>query len=165
MQVRKFFQQQKEFMAGLIIVAGFSFVLSVFFQQKKDFVDTDKLVVHATYNKVDGVNVGSAVRLAGIPIGYVSNIQLDGYYRVRMTFTLDTDVVLPVDSAAMIETNGLLGGKYIEVLPGGEEDIMVSGDDFFYTQDVLLLDELLDRFLSLMRIKKGVVENAIKGDE
>ena len=128
-------------------------------------METDKLVVYATYNKVDGINVGSPVRLAGTQIGYVSNIQLDEYYRVRMTFILDNNVVLPLDSAAMIETNGLLGGKYIEVLPGGEEDAMAFGDEFFYTQDVLLLDELLERFLSLMRIKKGVVENTIKGDE
>ena len=165
MKLKKFFQQQKEFIAGLFMVSALIFVLFFFFQHKENFVSPDNLVVYATYNKVDGINIGSSVRLAGTSIGHVSDIQLDEYYRVRMTFTLNKDVPLPLDSAAMIETNGLLGGKYIEVLPGGQEELMESGDYFFYTQDVLLIDELLDRFLSLMRIKKGVVENTIKGDE
>ena len=114
--------------------------------------------MYATYNKADGINIGSEVRLAGIEVGRVSDVQLDEFYRVFATLALKPNLQLPVDSAAIIETDGIVGGKYIELLPGGELDIMQNGDSFMYTQDVLLLDELLERFIGIMRAKKGIID-------
>ena len=114
------------------------------------------MILYATYNKVDGINVGSDVRLAGVKVGYVAMSRLDDFYRVQMSFIIPKAIDLPVDTAAIIETDGLVGGKYVELLPGGDDEMMKSGDHFLYTQDVLLLDELLNRFIDWMRVKKGI---------
>ena len=136
------------------------------YQNKKQEAPLNHLIVYAIYNKADGLSVGSEVRLAGINVGRISDIQLDEFYRVKATFSLDANLKLPTDSAAMIETDGLIGSKYIELLPGGELDIMQNGDYFLYTQDVLLLDELLERFLTIMRTKKGIIEtDLIEGEK
>jgi phospholipid/cholesterol/gamma-HCH transport system substrate-binding protein len=158
MNIRQFYRQQKNLLAGIFLIALLSFALWYSYQNKKQVQPSNRLVVHATYNKADGVSIGSQVRLAGIEVGRVSAIQLDAFYRVQVTLTLVSNLQLPVDSAALIETDGIVGGKYIELLPGGELDTMQNGDYFMYTQDVLLLDELLARFIAIMRAKKGVVD-------
>ena len=158
MNLKKIYQQQKNFLAGVFLVALLVFALLFSYQNKKQELPLNHLVVYAIYNKADGLNVGSVVRLAGINVGRISDIQLDEFYRVKATLSLDVNLQLPTDSAAMIETDGLIGSKYIELLPGGELDMMQNGDYFLYTQDVLLLDELLERFLAIMRTKKGIIE-------
>ncbi|MBO5996938.1 MAG: MCE family protein [Alphaproteobacteria bacterium] len=157
-ELKGLYEQQKEFWAGVIMVALLVFVLSLSYNHKLHQVPSNGMVLHATYSKADGINVGSDVRLAGVKVGYVGTSKLDDFYRVQMSFVLSEKVDLPLDSAAIIETDGLVGGKYIELLPGGDEEMMQSGDHFLYTQDVLLLNELLERFIDWMRDKKGVSE-------
>ena len=164
MDIRQIYQQQKNFWAGVFVVFLLILFFSFSFSGKNKVPAADVLTVFATYNKADGVNVGTAVRLAGMQIGQVSNIRLDNFYRVQMTFSLNSDIELPIDSAAMIETDGIIGAKYIELLPGGEADIMQNGDFFMYTQDVLLLDELLDRVIGIMRLKKGLTATVDTGE-
>ena len=164
MDIRQFYQQQKNFLAGVILVLLLFLLLFFSYQRKNNLPQADVLTVYATYNKADGVNVGTKVRLAGTEVGQVSDVRLDKFYRVQMTFALPANIELPIDTAAMIETDGIIGGKYIELLPGGEIDIMQNGDFFMYTQDVLLLDELLDRVIAMMRLKKGLTVRDSTGD-
>ena len=166
MNLKKIYQQQKNFLTGVFLVVLLVLALLFSYQNKKQEAPLNHLIVYAIYNKADGLSVGSEVRLAGINVGRISDIQLDEFYRVKVTFSLDANLQLPTDSAAMIETDGLIGSKYIELLPGGELDIMQNGDYFLYTQDVLLLDELLERFLTIMRTKKGIIEtDLIEGEK
>lgn len=165
MKLREVYEQQKNFWAGVILMALLVLVLGLSYHHKSKSVTSSGLVLYATYNKADGVNVGSSVRLAGAQVGRVTAASLDGFYRVQLTLTLDKGIELPSDTAAIIETDGLIGNKYIELLPGGDEELMKSGDSFIYTQDVLMLNELMERFIQWMRIKKGFVEQElIKGD-
>ncbi len=166
-RIRQFYKEQKNFWAGVVLIAVLVGVVMVSYQRKKTTLPSAELVLSATYNKADGLNVGAPVRLAGTMVGRVSDIQLDSFYRVKATLSFPQKIDLPLDTAAMIETDGLVGSKYIELLPGGEEELLTTGDVFMYTQDVLLLDELLERFLGWMRLKKGIVENEliIKGEE
>ncbi len=166
-KLAEYYQEQRNFVAGVILVFLLCGTLFVSYQHKQKAVPSAVLTLHATFNKADGVNVGSSVRLAGKQIGRVMSTELDEFYRVKMTFAFPNYVPLPVDSAAMIETDGLVGNKYIELLAGGDEEFLQNGDEFLYTQDVLLLDQLLERFLGWMRIKKGIVENELlsEGDK
>ena len=164
MEIKRIYQQQKNFWAGVLLVLLLILILCSSYQKKGSSVADDFLTVYATYNKADGINIGSSVRLAGTEVGKVSNIQLDEFYRVKVAFSLQPNIELPIDSAAMIETDGILGAKYIELLPGGEIDVMQDGDFFMYTQDVLLLDELLDRVIGMMRVKKGLSAEINTGD-
>ena len=158
MDLKKAYRQQKDFWAGIILVALLIFVLSFSYKRNIPQTSWNGMVLHATYSKADGINPGSDVRLAGVKVGYVASSELVDFYRVKINFVITEKLDLPIDTAAVIETDGLVGGKYIELLPGGEEEMMQSGNEFLFTQDVLLLDELLARFVDWMRAKKGIEE-------
>src|SRR6266478_6991676 len=76
--------------------------------------------VTAKFNRADGVNVGSDVRLSGIKVGTVSKLALDPMtYNALVTISLDNSVQLPEDSSARITSEGLLGSNYLSIEPGG----------------------------------------------
>ena len=88
-------------------------------------------------------------------------MKLDTFYRVILTLSFNGPINLPTDTAALIETNGLVGAKFIELIPGGEEENLKHGNTIRYTQDVLLIDDLLNHVLEFMRKRKGEIPNKI----
>ncbi len=156
--------EQREIMAGILLVAGLILLLFVVHTRQVDSSSDTHFHLYATFNKADGITKGSAVRLAGIPVGKVTQTELDPYYRVKMTLSFPKNLNLSTDTGAVIETDGLIGNKYIELTPGGDEELLENEDSIVYTQDALLLDELLNRFLEMMRAKKGLVTEGNEGE-
>ena len=108
--------------------------------------------VQATFGRVDGLAIGDEVRLGGMKVGAVSNLQLDpDGYAATVTMRLDSDLKLPVDSDVAIHTLGLLGGKYLELQPGGDEQNLEPGGAIAYSQDSVILEELLEKIVSVAR--------------
>lgn len=111
-------------------------------------------ILYAEFKKADGLMNGAAVRLAGMPVGYVSEQKFGDNFQVRVTLSFDKKFDIPIDSSVTIETDGLLGAKHVELTPGADEEILESGDTLAYSQDVLLLDELLNKLNTYMAKKK-----------
>jgi phospholipid/cholesterol/gamma-HCH transport system substrate-binding protein len=108
---------------------------------------SDYLVV-ATFNRVDGLLVGAPVRLAGIQIGTVDGEYLDVYYRAVTTLKIDSDVKLPTDTSVAIHTDGLFGTKYVVLEPGGDEEFLGDGEEINFTQDAVIVSELLELIIA-----------------
>ncbi len=104
--------------------------------------------LNAVFNKVDGLLPGDDVRLGGIRIGTVERQRLDDRYRAVLTLAIASDVALPVDTSAAIHTNGLFGSKFIVLEPGGDFDNLVDGDGILFTQDSLVVEDLLDLIIN-----------------
>ena len=153
---KSFSTRTKEILAGVFLILMLAFILVSVYQKKQYESDSDDFYLMATFNKVDGIVEGSRVRLAGIDVGYVSDLELDRYFRVKATLTFNKDVRLPADTGAIIKSDGLAGAKYIELDAGGDEEFLAKGEFLAYPQDALRMDELLGRFLDWMRIKKGI---------
>lgn len=82
----------------------------------------------ALFNRVDGINVGSDVRVSGVKVGAVKAISLDGdTYQARLTFTIDNSVKVNDQSTARIQSDGLLGGAYVSIEPGGLTPLRPGG--------------------------------------
>ncbi len=155
----------RDFWAGIILISCLALLLFLVHLRKEFLAPQAQFELFAIFNKVDGITEGSVVRLSGTPVGQVSQMELDPYYRIKMTLSFPKPIALPDDTAAIIETNGLVGNKHIELVPGGNDKMLENGETIVYTQDVLLLDELLSRFLEWMRLKKGIVgTEPIKGE-
>ena len=102
----------------------------------------------ARFNKAEGVMPGTEVRLAGVNVGKVTEQTLDDKFRAVLTLRLASSVKLPTDSNAAIQTDGLLGSKFISLQPGGDEKDLKPGDEIGYTQSSLSLQDLLDMIIS-----------------
>lgn len=114
-----------------------------------------RFTLNATFSKADGLLPNSEVRLAGIRVGQIGAQALaDNGYQVVVQLVFDRPLDIPADSSISIETDGIMGAKHIEILPGGEEELLKSGEQFSYTQDSLILNELLDKVNLYMKDKK-----------
>jgi phospholipid/cholesterol/gamma-HCH transport system substrate-binding protein len=93
---------------------------------------------------VDGLEPGSDVRVSGIKVGSVLDQTLDpDTYRAEVRFTVRDGVELPADSSASVVSDGLLGGKYLRIVPGGDIDMLSAGDEVMLTQSAISLEDLI----------------------
>jgi len=100
--------------------------------------------VNAAFSSVDGLATGADVRLSGIKIGTVVRQSLDPEtYQAVVTLDIAPSVKLPDDSSAKITSEGLLGGSYISVTPGGSEDALADGGEIMFTQGSVDLMSLI----------------------
>jgi phospholipid/cholesterol/gamma-HCH transport system substrate-binding protein len=91
--------------------------------------------VTAKFNRADGINVGTDVRLSGIKVGTVSRMALDPMtYNAVLTLSLESNVKLPDDSSARVTSEGLLGNQYISIEPGGSQMSIAAGGEIENTQ-------------------------------
>ncbi len=129
--------------AVVLLVAGFFLYFSY---DKADAGAVSGYALTAKFDKVDGVKIGSDVMLAGIKVGTVTDQSLDAVeYLAILTMSLSSDVKLPEDSAIKIASDGLLGGKYLSIDPGGAEDYLEPGDEIRFTQGAVDLTELIGK--------------------
>lgn len=106
----------------------------------------DGIRLSAVYQSVDGVAEGTDILLGGIPVGKVTRVDyVPSGHRARLTLWIRDDVALPADSVAMIVSQGMLGGKYIKLEPGGDMRTLQDGDQFDYVQDAVIFEELLQK--------------------
>jgi phospholipid/cholesterol/gamma-HCH transport system substrate-binding protein len=105
--------------------------------------------VKARLAKVDGLGVGTEVRLAGIKVGSVTALDLDpATYLVTVHMRIENDIRLPTDSSLMINSAGLLGASYLSITPGGDDRMIAAGGAIENTQSVNANDimNLVGRF-------------------
>jgi len=104
--------------------------------------------VEAKFERIDGVSIGTDVRMSGIKIGSVVAQRLDPEtYEAVVTLAIDRAVKLPDDSTAKITSEGLLGGNYVLLEPGGSEDMIADGGLINYTQGSINVFDLIGKFL------------------
>jgi phospholipid/cholesterol/gamma-HCH transport system substrate-binding protein len=103
--------------------------------------------VNARLAKVDGLAVGTDVRLAGIKVGSVSGLTLDPRnYLVTVHMDIRNDIKLPMDSSILVTQAGFLGGQYLSITPGGDDKMMAAGAFFENAQGSIDLMNLVGRF-------------------
>jgi phospholipid/cholesterol/gamma-HCH transport system substrate-binding protein len=106
--------------------------------------------VNAHLSKVDGLGVGTDVRLAGIKIGSVSGMDLDPKtYVVTVHLNIRDDIKLPTDSSMLITSSGILGSSYLSITPGGDDKNIAAGGFIENTQSANSADlmSLAGRFI------------------
>ena len=112
----------------------------------------------ARFSRAEGVAVGSEIRMSGMVIGKVIAQRLDERFRAVIRFRVTPDIQVPKDSAAVIQTDGLLGGKYIALQPGGDEEILKPGAEMRYTQDSVSVADLLALIVSEGQARRALAQ-------
>ncbi len=103
----------------------------------------------ASFRSVQGIDVGTEVKVAGVKVGTITDLELNPRtFRADARFTVSDDMLLPDDSAILISSEGLLGGNYVEISPGGSPTNLEPGDEIEFTQGSVSLVQLLMKFVS-----------------
>ncbi|MBZ4021418.1 outer membrane lipid asymmetry maintenance protein MlaD [Rhodobacter sp. TJ_12] len=101
----------------------------------------------ASFRSVEGISLGTDVRMAGVKIGSVTDIALNTQtFFADTTFTVKDGVEIPEDSQILVASEGLLGGAFVEILPGGSLVNLGPGEEIIDTQGAVSTLGLLMKF-------------------
>lgn len=115
----------------------------------------------AKFRSIDGIVEGSNVMLAGLPVGKVTRTDFDPETNnAILTMSVRDDIQLPLDSVAMIVSDGVFGSKFVKIAPGGDLDMLEPGDQFEYVQDSVVFEELLEKVILAAEAKRRTAKNA-----
>lgn len=102
----------------------------------------------ANFRSAEGISIGTDIRLAGVSVGKVSDLNLNiETYRADAVFVIYQGVPIPDDSAVIVASEGLLGGTFIEIVPGGSFEMFADGSVIQNTQGAVSLIQLLMKFV------------------
>ena len=109
----------------------------------------DTYALQASFRSLEGIDVGTDLRLAGVKIGKVTGVALNPTtYRADTVVSINDGIEIPDDSALVVSSEGLLGGNYMEIVPGGSPFYFSDGDMISDTQGAVSLISLLLKFVS-----------------
>ncbi len=104
--------------------------------------------VSGKFANASGIALGSDVRVGGIKVGVVSSLMLDpNSYQAIVSMQIHKDTKLPKDSSAAVTSSGLLGEKYVQITPGGDDKMLADGGKIEFTQSSVNLEELIGKFM------------------
>ncbi len=102
--------------------------------------------VKAIFNSVTGLREGASVEIAGVNVGRVKRIYLDDDSAV-VEMEVQREIKLPDDTIAAVRTKGVIGDKYIKLVPGGSEEYIENGGTIVDTESAISLEELISKYI------------------
>ena len=131
---------------ALVIVIA---VIFAFFTYKvTDYGRKTGYLLFAEFNHVGSIKTGRAVRVGGIPVGRVTELSLNPEtFKARISLDIESKYNFPLDTAVTIGSEGLLGGSFVEIGPGGMDGNLQPNDEIEFTQDAVDILQLLGKFM------------------
>ena len=141
-------------LGALVLVAAGAFLY--FAHEKAGQRSFEGYPLTAQFSAVDGLQQGSDVRIGGVKVGQVTSIAIDPKtYLAMVTLSVDPKVQIPSDSVASVSTEGLLGGKFLGLLPGGADDMLKPGARITHTEASVSFESLLGQVIYSMQSSGG----------
>jgi len=146
---------------GLFVLLGFAALLFLTTQLPASGLrfGSAKSGYHVTaeFDDIGDLKVGSSVTMAGVRIGDVSAIRFDSkVYKAVVAMRINPQFnQIPQDSYASIQTQGLLGGKYVGISPGGADEYLKDGSNIDQTQSAIVLESVVNKFFASYATSKG----------
>ena len=108
---------------------------------------SDSYPLRASFRSVEGVTVGTDVRMSGVKIGSVTSLALNPTtYFADVTVSVHNGIAVPDDSTILVTSEGLLGGAFVEIQPGGSPTDLEPGAEIENTQGAVSVISLLMKF-------------------
>lgn len=136
-------------LGGVVLLAAAIFVVFGLQVTGTSLTTPSSYELSATFRSAEGVRPGTEVRIGGVKVGTVARMNLDPQtFRASVTVAIDNAIRLPDDSTVQVASEGLLGGTFVEILPGGSPFDLEPGGMFQDTQSAISLVQLLLRFVT-----------------
>lgn len=108
--------------------------------------------ITADFSGIGGLGIGDDVQISGVKVGTVTGVTLsEDNYLARVHMSINSKIKLPSDTAALISSESLLGGRYLALEPGAADDMIPNGGRIQYTQAPQNLEQLLGQFIFSMQ--------------
>lgn len=134
--------------AIILVIAGTFLVYAVTGSGRSLTGTGPAISLTARFDRIDGLGAGADVRLAGVKIGQVVAQRIDPEsFLAVLTLRVDAGLRLPTDTSAEIQSESLLGGKYVALVPGGADRFLRDGSEITITASAVSLESLLGRFI------------------
>ena len=141
----------KKFFYGIIV---FIILLNLIFTEKnKESGNVNSFF--ATFNKIDGVSVGTDVVISGIKVGEVKEIFISDNYP-QISINVNKNLRISDDSSVSIQTDGLFGKKFLLIEIGGNNVYLKNGEKFSFSEDSIVIEELLGKIILIGEKNKGL---------
>lgn len=138
-----------EALVGLVVVIVAIGFVAFAWSRTQAGTAADGYVLKARFTNVAGVSPGTDVRMSGIKVGQVAAQALDpSTFQAVLDLSIDRNLKLPVDSAAAITSEGILGGTYIALTPGGDSTALKPGEEIVETSGATDLMGLIGSFVN-----------------
>ena len=142
-------ENRGEVLAGAAVVAAAIGFLVFAFGATGLSSGSATYALKASFRSVEGITAGSDVRLAGVKIGSITALTLSPQtFYADVSLAINSAISLPQDSSILISSEGLLGGNFVEIQPGGAIETLSAGDEIEDTQGAVSLISLLMKFVS-----------------
>jgi phospholipid/cholesterol/gamma-HCH transport system substrate-binding protein len=139
--------QLVETLMGAIVLAVAGFFL-VFAYTSTNIRTIRGYEVLAKFERADGINAGTDVKISGIKVGTVVEQRLDpDTFLAVLKLSIDNRIKLPVDTVAQVSSEGLLGANFLQLVPGADDKTIPHGGEIKYTQAPVNLVQLLGKFV------------------
>ncbi|WP_439597274.1 outer membrane lipid asymmetry maintenance protein MlaD [Falsiroseomonas sp.] len=141
-----------EVLAGaVVLLVACSFLAYAVTNSGRSSFSGPALTLTAKFDRIDGLAPGADVRVAGVKVGSVVDQRIDPQtFLAVLTLRIDSGLRMPSDSSAEIASEGLLGGRFVSLVPGGSDRILAEGGEITITQSAISLESLLGRFIFSM---------------
>ena len=138
-----------EFVVGLFMIAGFlCFVyLSLQLGEFSVFAGDRTYTLVADFDSVSGLKEGAILEIAGVNVGRVGRINLGENDRARVEIQVNREVAVSEDAIASVRTQGIIGDKYIRIIPGGSDIMLKDGDRIADTESAIDLEEMVSKYI------------------
>ncbi|MDE5682317.1 MAG: outer membrane lipid asymmetry maintenance protein MlaD [Mailhella sp.] len=115
---------------------------------KMEILGGNTYTVEAQFSSVQGLRNGANVEISGVQVGRVSAIELDTEtYTAKISMKINNTVALSEDTMAAIKTSGLIGDKFVELTPGGSEELLAEGAYITDTEPPVDLIALISKYV------------------
>jgi phospholipid/cholesterol/gamma-HCH transport system substrate-binding protein len=133
---------------AVVLLVAAVFLLYAVLHSGRGAVSAEGMRLSARFDRIDGLANGADVRIAGVKVGVVTDTRIDPQtFGAEVAMRVDRGLRLPSDTSAEVTSEGLLGGKYISLVPGGSERFLSDGSRITETQGSVSLESLLGRFI------------------
>lgn len=142
---------------AIVLVVAAGFLVYAVTGSGRSLTGGPGMTLTARFDRIDGLAAGADVRLAGVKVGQVVAQRIDPEtFLAVLTLRIDAGLRLPTDTSAEIQSEGLLGGKYVALVPGGADRFLADGQEITITQSAVSLESLLGRFIfSVTEMNQG----------
>ena len=145
-----FRQNLVEALIGLLVLIVAIIAVLFFYQRTSAATGAEQYTVSAFFENASGVSQGTDVRMSGVTIGQVTGHTLEEEFpfRARLSLAINDRYQLPADTSASITSEGILGGNYISLTPGGDTETLREGDQIMDTQGSVDLMSMVGQFIN-----------------